>query len=112
MVLNGQDTAALYTFSSNACKNPDLIALRNRVSVTPDTNLSETEASVQVQTTDGEILSAKYDINRSLPYKFRKEKIMNKAFALLGESSAFELWDLVATGDPMEFYKVNKTGLT
>ena len=37
---------------------------------------------------------------------------MNKAFALLGESSAFELWDLVATGDPMEFYKVNKIGLT
>ena len=112
MVLNRQDTAALSTFSSNACKNPDLIALRNRVSVTPDTNLGETEAFVQVQTTDGEILTAKYDINRSLPYKFRREKIMNKAFALLGESSAFELWDLVATGDPMEFYKVNKIGLT
>jgi 2-methylcitrate dehydratase PrpD len=112
MVLNGQDTAALSTFSSNACKNPDLIALRNRVSVTPDTNLGETEAFVQVQTTDGEILTAKYDINRSLPYKFRREKIMNKAFALLGESSAFELWDLVATGDPMELYKVNKIGLT
>ena len=41
-----------------------------------------------------------------------KEKIMNKAFALLGESSTLELWDLVATGDPMEFYKVNKIGLT
>ena len=52
------------------------------------------------------------DINRSLPYKFRKEKIMNKAFALLGESSALKLWNLVAKGDPMEFYKVNKIGLT
>ena len=112
MVLAGQDTAALSTFSSNACINPDLIALRNRVSVTPDTNLGETEAFIQVQTTDGEILSAKYDINRSLPYKFRKEKIMNKAFALLGEDSAIKLWDLVVAGDPMQFYKVNKIGLT
>ena len=112
MVLNGQDTAALSTFSSNACINPDLIALRNRVSVTPDTKLSETEAFVQVQTINGEILSASHDINKSLPYNFRKEKIMNKAFSLLGESNAIKLWGVVAKGDPMEFYKVNKIGLT
>ena len=37
---------------------------------------------------------------------------MNKAFALLGEESAIKLWDLVAAGDPMQFYKVNKIGLT
>jgi len=37
---------------------------------------------------------------------------MNKAFALLGECIALELWDLVTTGDPMKFYKVNKIGFT
>ena len=36
---------------------------------------------------------------------------MNKAFALLGESSALEIWGLVAKGDPMEFYKVKQIGL-
>ena len=89
-----------------------MIALRDRISVMPDIKLSETEAFVQLQTTNGEILSANYDINKSLPYKSRKEKIMSKAFALLGEDSAIKLWDLVATGDPMQFYKVNKIGLT
>jgi 2-methylcitrate dehydratase PrpD len=112
MVLAGQDTAALSTFSNEACYNGDLLTLRDRVSVLPDTKLSETEAFVQVQTTNGEMLSANYDINKNQPYKFRKEKIMNKAFALLGESATLKLWDLVATGDPMEFYKVAKTGLT
>ena len=112
MVLAKQDTAALSTFSSEACYNANLIALRDRISVMPDIKLSETEAFVQLQTTNGEILSANYDINKSLPYKSRKEKIMNKAFALLGEDSAIKLWDLVAAGDPMQFYKVNKIGLT
>ena len=112
MVLAKQDTAALSTFSSEACYNANLIALRDRISVMPDIKLSETEAFVQLQTTNGEILSANYDINKSLPYKSRKEKIMNKAFALLGEESAVKLWDLVAAGDPMQFYKVNKIRLT
>ena len=103
MVLARRDTAVLSTFSDEACDNRELITLRDQVSVSPDPKLSETEAFVQVRTSDDKILNANFDINQHQPYKIKKEKLMRKASALLGENTACQIWDVISLGDPEEF---------
>ena len=103
MVLARRDTAVLSTFSDEACDNEELIALRDQVSVSPDPKLSETEAFVEIQTSDDKILNANFDINQPQPYKIKKEKLMHKASALLGENTACQIWDVISLGDPEKF---------
>ena len=69
----------------------------------PDPKLSETEAFVQVQTNDDKILNANFDINQPHSYKIKKEKLMHKASALLGENTACKIWDVISLGDPEKF---------
>ena len=47
--------------------------------------------------------NANFDINQPQPYKIKKEKLMHKASALLGENTACEIWDVISLGDPEKF---------
>ena len=99
MILAGRDTAALSAYSDAACKDFDLVALRDRVEVTGVDGLAETEATVRVTTGDGRSVEITHDIDRPSRPELREEKIKAKVRAILGENSTAALWDAVETAE-------------
>ena len=100
MLLAGRDTAALSAYSDAACKDPDLIALHDRVEVRGVDGLAETEARARVTTNDGRSVEVTHDIDRMASLELRERMIKAKAQALLGKNPAIALWDIVETAEP------------
>lgn len=90
----GHDTGALDTFSDDLAVDAGVIALRNRVEVIADPNLSEMQARVEI-VQGGETLRADHDLSAPLALTLRAEKIHAKAAALLGKKTAQEVWDIL-----------------
>ena len=99
MILSGRDTAALATYSDACCRDPELLALRDRVAVTGRAGLDETEAEIRIETMNGHRLEARYDINQPMDFSTRTARLRAKAKALLSENPACELWDAVTSND-------------
>jgi len=100
MVLAGRDTAALTTFCDATCHDPEIVALRDRVTVTGDEGLAETEAVVRVTCSDGRTFDVNHDIGREVSRATRERKIKAKCQALLGQDQAAELWKAVEAAEP------------
>jgi len=98
MVLAGRDTASLATFSDAACRDPALVALRDRVDVVADDTMPETASRVLVETvtTDRE---AEHDLGATMPLEIRAAKLAAKAESLLGARLARRLHDLCQAPD-------------
>ena len=62
LALSGRDTGLLSTFSDEICHDPNLIALRGRVTVVSDTHMSETAAMIRIK---------RYGCVRDLRLRFR-----------------------------------------
>ena len=92
MVLTGIDTARLESFSDAACKDLDLISVRDRVSVKLDDSLGETQSHVAIETTDGQSLSQTFDLLDKKPLHEREAKVRFKAASLLGKERAERVW--------------------
>jgi 2-methylcitrate dehydratase PrpD len=88
MAFCGRDTAALATFSDAACADPALLAIRDRVRVTPDAAVADTAARLTVVTTDGRTLAEAHDIAAPAPLSDRAARVRAKAAALLGPAAA------------------------
>ncbi len=101
MALAGVSTAALASFSSATCARPDLVALRDRVTVTPDADLPETAARVRVRLADG-VREASHDLSDPLPPAVLAAKLRGKAEALLGMERAGALWEATRPGGPLD----------
>ena len=99
MALSACDTSALTTYTDALCAEPGLVALRDRMRVETDTTLKDTEATVLVRLTSGEILRAHFDLDKPLPAATREAKVRAKATALLGENRADALWSVIAEVD-------------
>ena len=95
MVLAGNDTAALSSFTDEICVDPGVSALRDKVTVTTDDNRPETFASVRVGRHAGTDLEASHDIDAQLALETRERKVRKKAAALLGSEKAEACWDRV-----------------
>jgi len=91
MALAGRDTSALASFSAAACRDPALLRLRDRVTVTDDATLADTAARVAV-TRAGTIRRAAHDLAAPIPPEVRAAKLRAKAAALLGDARAARLW--------------------
>jgi 2-methylcitrate dehydratase PrpD len=98
MALTGVDTSALSTFSASNCTNPALLALRDRVSVLTDANLSDTAAQIQIHRHSGETVLAEHDLAAPMTRSERETRVRNKAASLLGRATAERLWDEI--GEP------------
>ncbi len=98
MALAGIDTARLSTFTDATCTAPDLVALRDRVTVTGDNSLSDTAARVAV-IAGGKRHEAAHDLAAPMPLAERAAKLRAKAAALLGDAAAERLWQAAAGGD-------------
>ncbi len=90
MALAGRDTAALATFSDAACADPDLLRLRDRVIVATDDSLPETAARVRVGS-GGRTHEAAHDLNAPMTLDTRRDRLLAKAAALVGQDTAARL---------------------
>ena len=95
MALAGYDTASLDTFSTAACADPALVALRDRVTVGTDPALLETAADIAIETRAGEPRSFYHDIAAPLSGDARETKVRAKAATLLGQEKTTCIWETV-----------------
>ena len=104
MALSGVSTAAIDSFSDATAADPAFAALRDRVSVTPDGSLSETEAEVEIQSaTTRERL--RHDLAAPLSLERRRARVEAKAEALLG-ARAGALARAIGEGDLVAFRRL------
>jgi hypothetical protein len=85
-----------------------VIALRDRVTVTADEGLSEMQARVRVHGPDGP-QEAFHDLDRPLSYDQRRQRILAKAAALIGENRAIRLVEAVDAADLPAFLSIMVT---
>jgi len=95
MALAGYDTSREETFSDAACKNPLLLEICNRVTVSTDDTLSETMAQLRVNRPGQIALEISHDLNRAVGDELREAKLHNKAKGLLGEDRANRIWTII-----------------
>ena len=87
MALLGQDTARLDSYTDALCARPDIQALRAKVNVTADDQLTEMQARVAITTAKGQ-QEAFYDLDAPMDLAEKTAKIDAKAASLLGNRSA------------------------
>ncbi len=96
MLMAGIDTAALDAFDDAACARPDLLRLRDTVSVITDERLGDTEAKALVQLKSGVAVERHADLDRPLTADAQAPKVIAKARALLGARHADALWGVIS----------------
>lgn len=101
LALLGHDTAALDTYSDALSIDPQITALRDRVTVQTDDTLKETEALVTLHTTG--TYEAHFDLEAPMPLDTRAERLRAKAGSLVGTDRADALWQAIKTGDRDQF---------
>jgi 2-methylcitrate dehydratase PrpD len=86
LVLSGYDTASLDTFSDALTQHPSLTALRDKVTVVEDPQLSETSAHVTITAGDDAVVTSA-DISLPMDLELRLAKLIAKAEALIGKQA-------------------------
>ncbi len=95
MALLGHSTAALEGFSDGLCADPEIIALRDKVTVSGTEGLSETQARITITLQDGGTLCTTHDLNAPMTLEDRSARIMTKATALIGVQRANAIWEQI-----------------
>lgn len=94
MTLLGFNTSALESFTAENCRNPDLAALRDRVEVTGDATLRDTETKVTLKT-GSLVLSDRFDLSQPRDSATRETRVLAKSATLLGADKSSRLWQVV-----------------
>ncbi len=92
MVLTGVDTSAIASFSNDVATNDHLVALRQKVSVISDPDLSEMQSRVITNGQGAEVLF--HDLAARLPLDIRRERLQSKADGLIGAERRDALWQI------------------
>lgn len=100
MKLSGHDTAAIGSFSDAICTDAEVVALREKVMVSTDERLSETQAEITVTLGNGALRRLRHDLMAPMSLVERAEKLGTKGVALLGDTRADVLWQ-AAQGDTL-----------
>ncbi|MBV1868197.1 MAG: MmgE/PrpD family protein [Marinosulfonomonas sp.] len=90
--LLGHDTARLDTFNDALCRDPAVLALRDRVQAVGDETVSETASKVQIDLQDGASISATSDLSTLTDIDARTARVRAKAGSLLGDERAADIW--------------------
>ncbi len=91
MALAGVDTGAITSYTDANAKAPQLLALRDKVTVQSDETLTEMQTRLDVTYADGTTTTLAHDLNTPLDMATRERRLQNKAVALLG-AAAEPLW--------------------
>ena len=98
MALAGLDTAALDVYSDATCARPDLVALRDRVTVVADASVADTASEVRLTVHGGEIEAA-HDVLGDSDPEVIAPRLRAKSATLLGETASATLWEEVENID-------------
>ncbi len=93
MALTGRDLAGPAAFEPAIIQAPDLVALRDRVEVTGDDSLTETEAHLSIG-----LAESHHDLLTDRPLAERQIAVQTKVKALIGEAQANALWSITSKG--------------
>lgn len=94
MVLHGWNTADIGNFSDRCAQDAALVAFRDKVSVTADDSLAETETHVTLDLTDGARLEGRHDLMADLDIDKKWQALRRKGQALVG-SNEIPLYEAV-----------------
>lgn len=103
MALSGLDTGRTDKFSDAMARDPDLVALRQKIDVSEDDALSEMQCRVELALESGDVIDVYHDLALPIPFDSRREKLTAKAHGFLGERQTDDLWQSVASGDLSSF---------
>lgn len=97
MAAFGIDTGDIAQFSDECATRSNLVMFRDRVHVREDDNLTEMQARVVIDGT-----AHVHDLSAPLPYEVRRDRIQQKARALVG-ARADDLWAAIEADDLPRF---------
>lgn len=100
MMILGHDTGGIESFGETLLHDAAVVAVRDRTCVKEDDRLSETQAEITVQLTNGGLRRFKHDLMTPMRLETRAAKLQAKACALIGETQAEALWQ-AAQGDSL-----------
>ncbi|MBW4708816.1 MmgE/PrpD family protein [Roseobacter sp. YSTF-M11] len=103
MALSGCSTAHSQMFTDQVAIDPGLVALRQRVFVVEDAELTEMQARVRLERQSGHPIEVFHDLAAPLTPATRERKLRDKASGVLGTAPAEQLWSAVAQGDLAQF---------
>jgi len=92
MALLGHGTDGIDNFTDEICRDPEVVALRAKVTVEADEALAETQSEVTISLEGGAMRRLRGDLMAPLPLEKRAEKLRAKAAALVGAAAAERLW--------------------
>nr|WP_239479725.1 MmgE/PrpD family protein [Actibacterium sp. 188UL27-1] len=98
LALYDHDTGALETYSDHICRDPDLVRLRDKVTVQEDASLTEVQARVEL-TFDNESSVLNGDLDQNLMIAEKKDRLRHKAQSLFGPDLAEHLHRTIEAGD-------------
>jgi 2-methylcitrate dehydratase PrpD len=100
MAAHGHDTAVIGSYTAQAAQDAELAGFRQKVQVTGDDALTETEAHLTLRLTDGSETVLTHDLLSPMSYEARRDKVRAKARALLGAPQEAEVWGRITSHAP------------
>jgi len=101
MVLSGIDTAADKSYADDLCNSAVLRQLSQRVAVTGDAHLGDTETEVVLMLPDGRRIAGRHDLSVRLAPEVIADGLRRKAKSLLGANRAEQIWSSLARIDAL-----------
>ena len=92
MSILGHATGSIDNFTDEITRDPAIRALRDRIRVSADDRLTETQAEVSVTLGNNAMRRLKHDLMAPMELSVRAGKLREKARALLEEDHAARLW--------------------
>jgi 2-methylcitrate dehydratase PrpD len=92
MTILGYDTAGIESYTDEITQDAAINTLRERIKVTEDTRLSETQSEITVHLHQGGLRRLKHDLMTPMSIEVRAAKLQAKACALVGKTQAEALW--------------------
>ncbi len=100
MRLLGYDTGAIENFSDVICADAAIESLRDRIKVSEDDRLSETQSEVTITLANGALRRRRHDLLTPVSLSDRADRLGAKGVTLLGDARADALWQ-VAQGSSL-----------
>lgn len=95
MTLLGHPTAAVESFTDDITRDKDVRHLRDKIEVSEDPTLTETQSQITLTLESGEVRRLRHDLRAPMTLEARSEKLRLKVRALLGETREEVLWHAV-----------------
>jgi 2-methylcitrate dehydratase PrpD len=92
MTLLGHDTAAPASYTDAICKEAQVLALRDKIRVSADDRIAETQAEVSLTLQNGALRRLRHDLAEEVAPEIRAQKLLHKAAELIGSAPADALW--------------------